>query len=175
MMWAARVLLSGGHVNSYPLVFDFRDLIAGRGFIAAIRTCGRGVLSDEPEGWTLYGINPGGMAGCAESREGALADFRRTYTQVLDDIVRDARDFEAFKAGVEAFVAETNRDAGGEWETLRERVRSGDLSLEMERRATADFVPHVEVRLVEPGPTRRETWPTPEMNPGGTYYLDHAA
>jgi hypothetical protein len=153
---------------AYPLVFTFRDLLAGRGFIVAVETVGRAILAQEPEGWTLYGVNPGGVAGGAEDRAAALADFRRGYTQVLDDIAHEAPDFAAFKAAAEAVVRQTNEDAAAEWEALRGRVRAGEIAPDMQRHE-GEVRTCVEVHLVEPTATARAKSPTPALNPESIY------
>ena len=155
-------------VEAFPLVFTFRDLLAGRGFIVAVETEGRAILAQEPEGWTLYGVNPGGVSGGAEDRRGALADFRQGYTAVLDDIANEAANFAAFKAAAEALVHQTNEDAATEWETLRARVRAGDLALDL-RRHEGEVRTCVKVHLVESAPASRATLPTPALNPESNY------
>lgn len=113
--------------HAFPLIFRFRDLIAGAGFIAAVEVHGRLILrEEESDGWTLEGVNPGGVVGCAEDREAAFADFRRTYQQVLTDVAFDTRDFPSFRAAVVALFEETTDGLVGEWETLRSDVREGD-------------------------------------------------
>jgi hypothetical protein len=138
-----------GAPEAFPLVFTFKDLLAGRGFVVSVETWGRVVLAEEAEGWTIYGVNPGGVAGGGENRSAALADFRRSYQEVLDDIAHEARDFTAFKASAEAVLHQVNEDVAAEWTALRERVRAGDLTLEEMKRHEGEFVPHIDVRLVD--------------------------
>lgn len=157
-------------MSSYPLVFCFRDLIAGRGFVAAVETKGRLVLAQEDGGWNLYGVEPGGISGCAEDRDAAFADFRRTYQCALDDIAHEAASFSAFRVAVTELVMQTNGDVEAEWEALRDRVRHHGLGLEdFERRDTSGYVASVRVELVDGKRSPERTEPTPELNPQVKY------
>jgi len=164
-----RVVTTRTEPRTFPLVFTFKDLLAGRGFIVAVETVGRVILAHEAEGWTIYGVNPGGVAGGAEDRSAALADFRRSYTEVLDDIAHEAPDFAAFTRSAEAVLYQTNEDAAAEWERLRARVRAGEVTLDDMQRHTGEVEPRVTVSCVEPAPAARATRPTPALNPQGTY------
>ncbi len=160
-------------VTSFPLIFNFRDLIAGQGFVASITTRGRLVLAEEAEGWTLYGVNPGGLAGGAEDRTAAFADFRGGYQSVLDDIAHEAKDFETFKASVERFVLDTNLDVGAEWERLRTLVRSGAINLDDMERDETEGLACTSVQLVTPKPDHdcepTPPPPGPELNSEESY------
>ncbi len=160
------VRTAGGTPEAYPLVFSFRDILAGRNFMVSVETRGRLVLAREDGCWTVYGGNPGGVAGGGESAPAALTDFRRGYFDVLDDIAHEATDFAAFKAAVEAVVHQPSEDVVREWAELRERVRAGEINLEnVERRDTSDFVPSVLVRRIEQEPAPPAVRPAPDLNP----------
>jgi hypothetical protein len=159
-------------VTSFPLVFCYRDLIAGRGFVAGIETKGSLVLSREPEGWTLYGVNPGGLAGGAEDRDAAFADFRRSYQEALSEIAHEAENFASFKVAVERFIGETNDDVAAEWNVLRQCVRDGELDLDLEKKDTSDFSPGVDVFPVGSeacSPDVTGSVPSPELNAESRY------
>ena len=155
-------------MNSFPLVFSFRDLVAGNGYVAAVEASGRIILEHDPDAgeWTLCGVNPGGIAGGAGEEKVAFADFRATFRGVLDDIAHEAANIEAFKAAVEAFVGQTNASAEAEWAALREQVRAGKLSLDLQRVDASAFVPQVIVRRVDGDHGEA---PSPRLNPVETF------
>lgn len=104
-------------VTCYPLLFGFRDLIAGNGFFAGVTVAGRALLADEGDGFWMYGVNPGGVAAGGATAAEAQAEFRRMYTSVLFDIAAEAASFEELKAEVEQFFHATNEPTAAEWET----------------------------------------------------------
>src|SRR5262245_11297759 len=110
-------------MTRYPLLFGFRDLVAGNGYVAGVGiTNGRALLVDEGDGFWMYGVNPGGVAAGGKSLGEAQAEFRTAYKSVLFDLAAEARSFEAFKAEVERFVQETNNPTLAEWDAVRERA-----------------------------------------------------
>lgn len=42
-------------MTRYPLLFGFRDLIAGNGFVAGVAINGRALLVDEDDGFWIFG------------------------------------------------------------------------------------------------------------------------
>lgn len=115
--------------NRYPLLFGYRDLVQGQGFVAGVETSGRALLVEEGDGAVcLYGVEPGGLAGVGGSRDAAVTDFREHYRTILYDIAADAQDFEEFRAEVERFVSEISDER--EWEEAVEDVRAGKIASE---------------------------------------------
>ena len=60
----------------YPLLFGYRDLVMGNGFMAGVTTEGRALLVDEDGGAWMYGVNPGGVAAGGHDHGAAAAAFR---------------------------------------------------------------------------------------------------
>lgn len=86
----------------YPVLFSYRDLVEGRGFVAGVGTSGRALLDKDDDGEvTVNGVSPGGLGGIGGSRREAMADFRDGYRTVLYDLAAEARDFEEFRSHVE--------------------------------------------------------------------------
>ena len=104
---------------NYPLLFGFRDVVQGNGFIARVAVEGRALLQvdDEPpeEVW-IEGVKPGGFAASGHGPAQALEAFRQSYLSILFDIASDAADFEVFRHGVEEFFHDTNEPASRDWE-----------------------------------------------------------
>jgi len=114
-------------MTHYPLLFGFRDLVAGRGFLAGVAVNGRALLvHDDDLGYWMYGVNPGGLAAGGVDVGEAQHSFRETYRTVLFDIAEDANSFEEFKAEVHRFFDE----AGGflsDWTDAVSEVRAGTV------------------------------------------------
>ncbi len=114
----------------YPLLFTFRDVIAGNGFLAGVAVDGRAVLEESPEdGAWFYGVDPGGIAGHGETSQEAHQEFREVYRSILDDISAEAADFPAFEALVTEFLSSINRPNEEQWLESVELVKAGELDL----------------------------------------------
>jgi len=143
-------------VTIYPVLFGYRDLIAGNGFVAFVKADGRALLSEEDGGCWFYGVNPGGMAGGGKNREDAAREFKKSYLSVLFDIAAEARTFADFKAEVDAFFGEINRPTEREWSLAHQAVRRGDLTdltlprVKIEDRPTSISVAMVHEATAEP-------------------------
>src|SRR5215210_8145215 len=129
-------------MTRYPLLFGFRDLIAGNGYIAGVALSnGRAVLVDEGDGFWMYGVNPGGLAAGGESLGRAQSEFRSAYKSGLFDIAAEAQSFEAFKAEVERFFRETNNPTLVEWDEAVAEVRQGRTEADWLPKKSADSAP----------------------------------
>lgn len=114
----------------FPLLFVYRDLVPGPGFIAGVEVFGRALLEDEDGSAWMYGLNPGGIAGGGVTAREAMSDFRRGYVSVLEDIAGVATDFEDFKAQVTQFFWEPTETLDREWEAARAEVRERNIEIE---------------------------------------------
>ncbi len=124
----------------YPLVFSFRNLIAGNGYVAAVAMDGRVMLAEDvvfgdgqnAETW-MFGVQPGDIAGGAcrgQQKSIAFAAFKKNYADVLLDIAAEATSFEEFKTKTTEFFNEINEPNLADWERARADVRAGNLSLD---------------------------------------------
>ena len=136
-------------MTHYPLLFGFRDLVAGNGFIAGIDLSGRALLADEGDGFWMYGVNPGGIAAGGAGAGEAQAEFRRMYTSVLFDIAAEAKDFREFERQVRQFVEETNTPTAAEWDEAVASVRNGKVDADWLPKRKAESPIGVKVTLVE--------------------------
>lgn len=116
--------------QSFPLLFSFRDLIAGNGFVAGVATDGRVLLTQEADGdhW-MFGVTPGGIAGGGPERAVALREFKVSYLSVIYDIATSATSFEQFKEEVERFGTAVNEHNARAWEEALAEVRKSNVSL----------------------------------------------
>ncbi len=122
-------------MTHYPLLFGFRDLVAGRGFLAGVAVHGRALLmQDDDLGYWMYGVNPGGLAAGGADVGEAQRSFRETYRTVLFDISEDANSFEDFEKEVHRFFDET----GGwlsDWTDAVNEVKAGRIRQDWFREA----------------------------------------
>jgi len=126
-------------MTHYPLLFGFRDLVAGRGFLAGIAVHGRALLvHDDENGYWMHGINPGGLsAGGADTGEAQRA-FRETYRTILFDISAEAKDFDEFRAEVQRFFNEVSDRLLLKWTEAVQQVREGEVHADWLRRVSSD-------------------------------------
>jgi hypothetical protein len=136
-------------MTRYPILFGFRDLIAGNGFVAGVGVNGRALLVDEDNGYWMYGVNPGGLAAGGATPAEAQAEFRVIYRSVLFDAAAEAVDFASFKSEVESFFNETNEPTKVEWDEAVQEVRSGKVSADWLPKGKADSKIGVDVVLLD--------------------------
>lgn len=114
----------------YPLLFGYRDLVAGDGFLAGVAVDGRALLVDDDEGAWVYGVNPGGVSASGHDHGSATAAFRAAYRSVLFDIATDCASFADFKSEVESFFWETSLPTEQAWTQAVAAVKAGKVDLE---------------------------------------------
>lgn len=136
-------------MRRYPLLFGFRELVAGNGFVAGVAIDGRALLVDEGDGFWMYGVNPGGVAAGGSSIGDAQAEFRSTCRSVLFDIAGEAESFQEFQDQLGRFFQETNRPTLAEWEDAVKAVRTGEVTADWLPKKSADSQIGLQVQLVE--------------------------
>ena len=116
-------------MKQYPLLFTFHDKIEGDGFIADVETRGRALaVKEDDETWSIYGVQPGALAGSGRTLLEAHAEFRRTFSTVLFDLVVEALNSDAFVHEVQRFFDETDPVSVAEWEAAVTEVRAGNIT-----------------------------------------------
>ena len=141
----------------YPLVFTYRDLIEGQGFVSRVAINGRALMrielddqGQETEAW-IFSVNPGGICADGSSSPAAALSFRDRYLLTLLDIAAEAASFDEFEAEIERLFHDTNNRFLTQWNTAHELVRSGsdqvkDLSWIDKEPITDDYF---EVQVLE--------------------------
>lgn len=145
----------GPHTHThyhYPILFGFKDLIAGQGFFAAVLAQGRALLAHEGDGFWMSGVNPGSVAGGGIERADAFHAFKERYLAVLYDIAAEATTFEAFKQEVGEFFHSVNEETSVEWQTALKEVRAGRLNSDLQKVDADQKLPSIQVFLVEATP-----------------------
>ena len=111
----------------YPVLFTFRDVIIGDGYVAHVEASGRFVIEDKGTGEDVWisGVNPGGLAAKGTSQKEAAEAFRSSYRTVLIDLAEESIDFNTFKSQVETFYRSTCKATEQDWQEAVIRVRNG--------------------------------------------------
>ena len=111
----------------HPLMFTFRDVISGEGFLAGITLSGRSIMIQEDGQWWMYGVRPGALAEVGGTPQETFLRFRNRYKEILFDIASECKSFEEFKAEVERFFYEPDADEERRWEDAVACIRSGNI------------------------------------------------
>ena len=114
--------------DRYPLMFTYRDVISGDGFLAGITLSGRALMIKENDEWWMYGVRPGAIAETGKTPQETYLRFRNRYKQILFDIAGECRTFEAFKQETERFFYEPDEEEERRWEDAVAAIRSGELT-----------------------------------------------
>lgn len=109
----------------YPIMFTFRDVVSGNGFLAGVTLSGRALMVHEDEAWWIYGVRPGALAEIGQTPQEAFSSFRNTYKTVLFDVAEEFANFESFKEEVERFYHEPDEEEERRWTEAFQDLRSG--------------------------------------------------
>lgn len=114
------------HLKNHPIMITLRDIVSGNGFLAGVTLSGRALMRHDDDAWWMYGVRPAPIAECGGSVDEAFSRFRNRYKEVLFDFAQEAHDFEQFKASVEQFFYEGDKDSEDErlWEESLAAIRS---------------------------------------------------
>ena len=112
-------------MREFPLLFCFKNVVMGDGYIGGVLMQGRALLVHEEEDlWMMYGVNPGGMAAEGATKEEVMIEFRITHELILNDIAAECKTFKAFQAKIEQFFHQVSDE--GAWLEAVEEVRRTD-------------------------------------------------
>ncbi|HUO57902.1 MAG TPA: hypothetical protein VMV05_06965 [bacterium] len=118
-------------MNAYPLIFKFKDMIAGPGFLAGVQIEGRVLMVEEKEDgvseWWLNGVSPGGIAQEGATPQEAYLNFREFFRGVLEDLAVSTGNFVEFQKSVNNFIMTENKVQAAIWTETRNAIRSGSL------------------------------------------------
>ncbi len=117
-------------LSHYPLMFTFRDAIAGNGFLAGITLSGRALMTQEDKEWWLYGVSPGAIAENGRTPQETYLRFRNRYKGVLFDVAEGATNFKTFKKEVEQFFHAVDQEEDRRWTEALQAIRSRNLEPE---------------------------------------------
>lgn len=138
-------------ITHYPLLFEYKDLIAGNGFLAGVAIAGRALIREDGEGSCMYGIQPGGICADGDSQKEAVAEFRSVYRAALYDMAAEAPDFDGFRREVQCFFEDQDRVLAKTWTMAVAAVRQGDVASDWLGKQPADSPRNVEVVRIAVG------------------------
>ena len=138
-------------MKRYPLLFAYKDLIAGQGFLASVAIAGRALICEDEEGCWMYGIQPGGICADGDSQKEAAAGFRSLYQAALYDMAAEAPAFAAFRQESQRFFEDEDRLLAKEWWEAVAAVRQGDLKSDWLSRRPAGSPRSIEVVQIAVG------------------------
>ena len=158
-------------MNRYPILFNYRELIVGNGFVASVESAGRCLMEDfgEEDVW-VRGVHPSGFSAGANDQKSASDAFQREHRVALLDIAHEASDFDHFKEMVHTFHAQKSRGGMKEWWEAVKRVRSGEINSDWLKKVSADTEPKITVQCISlagsEGVLASTATPIPALNPG---------
>lgn len=164
-------------IQNHPLMFAFRDVITGDGFLAGITLSGRALMVQEGGEWWMYGVRPGAISETGETPQELFLRFRNRYREILFDIAGECRDFGSFKQEVERFFYEPDSEEERRWEDAVTYIRSNNLAPPLPFSALPKEAPEtrpsqVAVERLDGSSTRRFK---PTDNVPDTYLMPAAA
>ena len=150
----------------YPVLFTYRDVIIGAGYVAHVEASGRFLIEEKGTGtdvW-IYGVNPGGLAAKGSGQEEAAEEFRASYRTVLIDLAEESADFSAFKNQVEIFYRSTCEAAERDWQEAVARVRNGEVDSDWLVKKPAERECNVKVTCIASDRPQPRIDANPSMN-----------
>ncbi len=140
----------------YPLLFAYKDCIAGNGFIASVVVSGRALMFREDGDWWMSGVQPAAIIECGDTPEETAIHFRDRYKTVLFDIAAEASGFGDFKSEVEQFFNQTEAEIADSWQKAFELIRSGEVTpkepfSKLPKQAPEARETEIKVLIVDPG------------------------
>ncbi len=121
-----------------PLLFSFKQVVLGNGFLVGVTMNGRALLDEDSEETWITGVAPVGLAGGGVDRTAAFTDFRKAWAEVLFDIANESITFDAFQRQCEEFLASSMDSMTTEWQAALEEVRRTKYVDRLLRRESAD-------------------------------------
>ncbi|REJ83835.1 MAG: hypothetical protein DWQ36_19665 [Acidobacteria bacterium] len=113
----------------YPVVFQFRAPVIGKGYVAGVEIAAAMVVKWEEvdqEMWG-YGVCPGAVAGRGRSIGEVHREVHLHIREVLTEIAHEARDFTEFKAAAEEFICTCDEETLEVFERAKHDVTAGKL------------------------------------------------
>lgn len=154
----------------YPFLFDFRDKVFGKGFLADVRAKGRvlGEFQGKGKGRRMwfYGVAPGGLAASGENERETCMNFRRAFFNALEDIAAEVAGFDDFKTGARKFFYESCVETQELWSRAVEEVRSGKIPTKDMPKRSADspariVITRVALEKISPKENAKESFIDP--------------
>jgi len=109
----------------YPFIFDFKQPIAGSGFLAGVEISGGRalMLQDEDQQWWMYGVFPGVLSENGDTPNECFLRYMEQLKAILFDFASEANSYESFKKTVQQFCEQPSADAEL-WEAAQQKLRA---------------------------------------------------
>lgn len=118
-------------MTHYPIMFTWRDVVSGNGYLAGVTLYGTALMIKEDDGkWWSYGVRPGAIAEFGDTPQEALNKFHERYKMVLYDFASEALHFETFKTEVEKFYIQPDQEEESRWLQAVLTIRHGQVQAE---------------------------------------------
>ena len=151
-------------MSRYPLLFTFRDPIAGRSFLAGVQVAGRALMVKEGENdFWMYGIQPGAIAASGKTFDEAYGSFRESHRLALYDLAHEARNFRSFENEVVNYFNSIPVSTSNDWDAAVQEVKAGRIEYEGIPKQNAASPRKVTVRLLELNPGLNESELAPAL------------
>jgi hypothetical protein len=119
-----QILMTSEQLTEFPLLFSFREIIMGNGFIAGVRMNGRALLEERAGEIWISGVCPVGLAGGGLDRSVAFTEFRKAWVEILFDIAATATSFGDFQEKSRDFLSAEEASVTTHWEAALKMVRN---------------------------------------------------
>jgi hypothetical protein len=140
-------------MERYSLLFTFKEVIYGKGFLALVVARGRALMAQEYDKWWLYGVQPGGMADSGQEIFEAQLNFRAAFKNILLDFAAESENFKEFEKAAKGFFNTIDAEDEKEWIKAREAIRSGKVKAPSElctlKKETGDFDSTINIILLD--------------------------
>ena len=150
-------------MTRYPILFGYRDLVVGNGFVASVHVSGRALIEEDNDGVWMIGINPGGFEAQGASHPLAAAAFREEYRIVLYDIASSTTDFATFQTMLQEFLQDAQPALIADWDQAVEAVRRNEVDPKgLRPRDSSNFKPSIRAVLLKSTNAKAEDNPFDE-------------
>jgi hypothetical protein len=147
-------------MKRFPLLFSFKNVLVGNGFVAGVAMDGRALLVEEEDGvWMMYGVNPGGMAAEGATKDEAMEQFRVSYDSILNEIAAGSSKFKELEAEVQRLFHQVDDEDA--WIAAVDEVRRTGEKNNWEKSIRADSPRSVQIVKL----TRRNADPVMNRDP----------
>lgn len=139
----------------YPLIFRYKDCIAGNGFLASVVVSGRALMTKEDGKWWMYGVRPSAIAETGQTPQETALRFRERYRRLLYDFVGKADGISDFTEEVQVFFNEKEPAIEKQWSESFKLIREGRVKPEapfskLPKERPEENEPTVSIEEIEP-------------------------
>ena len=142
----------------YPLLFRYKDYVAGSGFLACVEISGRALMiqeAGEDDEWWMYGVRPSAIAENGKTPQETSFRFRERYKRVLYDFATDAADIDQLETEVREFFNDSEETIERQWTDAFRLIHEGDVEPEepfasLPKKSPEQNEPEISVVEIEP-------------------------